>query len=158
MVAVLGGEVSTGRIRIIYCGVILSCEEAHDLRRAREWTTALTEWCEGQPDMVAFTGRCLVDRVQIMRLDGSWQEAMEEAHRAAGCSLEGENPAAAAEAHYQRERSHRLRGELRRPRRPSRWQVRHGRAPQPGWPCSDLPKATREGRGSGDPQGGLGGG
>ena len=88
MVAVLAGEVSPVSSGIVYCGVILACEEAHDLRRAREWTTALTDWAKGQPDLVAFTGRCLVHRAQIMRLDGSWQAAMDEAHRAAERCLE----------------------------------------------------------------------
>lgn len=111
MVAVLAGEVSPVSSGIVYCGAILACEEAHELRRAREWTTALTRWCEGQPDLVAFTGRCLVHRAQIMRMDGSWQEAIEEARRAAERCLKGENPVAAGEAHYQRAEVHRLRGE-----------------------------------------------
>ncbi len=113
MVAVVAGEVSPVSSGIVYCGVILACEQAHDLRRAREWTTALTQWCEGQPDLVAFTGRCLVHRAQIMRMDGSWEEAIEEARRAAERCLKGENPVAAGEAHYQRGEVHRLRGEHR---------------------------------------------
>ena len=111
MAEVLAGKVSPVCSGIVYCGAILACEEAHELRRAREWTTALTEWCEGQPDLVAFTGRCLVHRAQIMRMDGSWQEAIEEARRAAERCLQGENPVAAGEAHYQRGEVHRLRGE-----------------------------------------------
>ena len=111
MVSVLAGEVSSVSSGIVYCGVILACEEAHDLRRSREWTTAMTEWCAAQPDLVAFTGRCLVHRAQIMRMDGAWQAAIEEAHRAAERCLKGENPVVAGEAHYQRGEVHRLRGE-----------------------------------------------
>jgi hypothetical protein len=102
MVGVTAGEVSPISSGIVYCGAILACEDAHELRRAREWTIALTQWCEGQPDLVAFTGRCLVHRAQIMRLDGSWDEAIDEARRAAERSLKGENLVAAGEACYQR--------------------------------------------------------
>jgi DNA-binding CsgD family transcriptional regulator len=132
MVAVIAGEVSPVSSGIVYCGVILACEEAHDLRRAREWTTALTEWCEGQPDLVAFTGRCLVHRAQIMRMDGSWQEAIEEAYRAAERCLEGENPGAAGEAHYQRGEVHRLRGEHSVAEEAFREASGQGWEPQPG--------------------------
>jgi DNA-binding NarL/FixJ family response regulator len=132
MVAVLAGEVSPVSSGIVYCGVILACEQAHELRRAREWTTALTQWCEGQPDLVAFTGRCLVHRAQIMRMDGSWEEAIEEARRAAERCLKGENPVAAGEAHYQRGEVHRLRGEHKAAEEAYREASGHGWEPQPG--------------------------
>ena len=51
--------------------------------RAREWTAAPTRWCEDQPDMVAFTGRCLLHRAEIMELQGAWRDALEEAQRLA---------------------------------------------------------------------------
>ncbi len=132
MVAVLAGEVSPVSSGIIYCGVILSCEEAHDLARAREWTIALADWCKDQPDLVAFTGRCLVHRTQIMRLEGSWEEAIDEARRAAERCLKGENPVAAGEAHYQRGEVHRLRGEHEAAEDAFRAASSHGREPQPG--------------------------
>ena len=48
-----------------------------------EWTAAPTRWCEDQPDMVAFTGRCLLHRAEIMELQGAWRDALEEAQRLA---------------------------------------------------------------------------
>jgi len=132
MVAVIAGEVSPVSSGIVYCGVILACDEAHDLRRAREWTAALTHWCEGQPDLVAFTGRCLVHRAQIMRMDGSWDQAIEEARRAAERCLKGENPVAAGEACYQRGEVHRLRGEHSAAEEAYREASGHGWEPQPG--------------------------
>jgi DNA-binding CsgD family transcriptional regulator len=132
MVAVLAGEVSPVGSGHVYCAVILGCEAAHDLRRAREWTTALTEWCAGQPDLVAFTGRCMVHRAQIMRMDGSWQAAIEEARRAAERCLRGENRVAAGEAHYQRGEVHRLRGEHSAAEEAFRAASGQGSEPQPG--------------------------
>ncbi|HSD23643.1 MAG TPA: response regulator transcription factor [Solirubrobacterales bacterium] len=132
MVAVIAGEVSPVSSGIVYCGAILACQEAHELRRAREWTNALTQWCAGQPELVAFTGRCLVHRAQIMRMDGSWQEAIEEARRAAERCLKGENPVAAGEAHYQRGEVHRLRGEHAAAEEAYREASGHGWEPHPG--------------------------
>jgi DNA-binding NarL/FixJ family response regulator len=132
MVAVLAGEVSPVASGIVYCGVILACEQAHDIRRAREWTTALSDWWKAQPDLVAFTGRCLVHRAQIMRLDGSWEESIGEARRAAERCLKGENPVAAGEAHYQRGEVHRLRGEHSEAEGAYTEASAHGWEPQPG--------------------------
>ena len=132
MVAVIAGEVSPISSGIVYCGVILACEDAHELRRAQEWTAALSDWCEHQPDLVAFTGRCLVHRAQIMRLKGDWERAIEEAERAAERCTQGENPAAAGQAHYQRGEIHRMLAEHRAAESAYRDASRLGRDPQPG--------------------------
>ncbi len=132
MVAVTAGELSPIASGIVYCGVILACQDAHELRRAQEWTTALSGWCERQPDLVAFTGRCLVHRAQIMQLRGAWLEAIEEARRAAERCLRAENPAAAGEACYQRGEIHRLLGDYRAAEEAYREASGHGWEPQPG--------------------------
>ena len=133
MVAVSAGELSPIVSGLVYCGVILGCQAAYEPRRAHEWTTALTHWCEQQPDMVAFTGRCLTHRAEIMWLHGAWPEALEEARRAGRRSAEGKNALAGGEAVYLQGEVHRLRGRARRrPRRPTGTASRSGREPQPG--------------------------
>ena len=94
MVVVTTQELSPFVVGIVYCGVILACSDAFEVARARQWTQALTEWKEQQPELVAFTGRCLVHRAEILQLGGSWADALEEARLAGRRFVETKNPAA----------------------------------------------------------------
>ena len=132
MVAATAGELSPIVTGLVYCSVIEACEQAYVLGRAREWTAALTHWCEEQPDLVAFTATCLIRRAEILLRHGSWSDAIEEARRAHRRFAEefGRKPPAAAL--YQLAEVHRLRGEYDAAEESYRNASQGGYEPQPG--------------------------
>jgi DNA-binding CsgD family transcriptional regulator len=132
MVAVTAGEVSPVFTGVVYCSVIACCEEAFEPRRASEWTKALTRWCDEQPQMVSFTGRCLAHRANIRQLQGAWHEALEEALAARERAEQAMNRAATGQALYQQGELHRLRGDFAAAEAAYREASGYGREPQPG--------------------------
>ena len=132
MVSVTAGEVSPVMTGVVYCGVIACCEEAFEPGRAREWTNALTRWCEQQPQMVAFTGRCLAHRAGIMQLHGAWRDALDEARLARDRCEQAMNLAATGQALYQQGELLRLQGDFAAAEQAYRDANRFGREPQPG--------------------------
>jgi len=132
MVAVTAPDIPPILTGVVYCGVIACCEDAFDPRRAQEWTTALTRWCERQPQMVSFTGRCLAHRAGIMQLHGAWDDALAEARLARERCEQAMNRSATGQALYQQGELHRLRGELAAAEAAYRDASRFGHEPQPG--------------------------
>ena len=133
MVAVTAGELSPMVTGLVYCNTIGFWQSVYELRRAREWTDALTRWCEQQPGMVAHTGVCLVHRAEIMQLQGAWDAALEEARRAGERFAEGVlNERVCGKAFYRQGEVHRLRGERKAAEESYREAHRRGFEPQPG--------------------------
>jgi len=130
MVAVTSGELSPIVAGILYCNTIAVCRDAFEVRRAREWTAALTLWCERQPDMVAHKGVCLVHRAEIMQLQGDWEQALDEARRVESGGVL--NRRASSAGLYLQGELHRLRGEFEAAEEAFRVATTRGRDVQPG--------------------------
>jgi ATP/maltotriose-dependent transcriptional regulator MalT len=145
MVAVTSDELSPVVTGLIYCSAIASCQRVYALDRAREWTAALARWCDAQPQLVLFTGSCLVHRAEILQIGGSWPEAIEEARRAGEQCLRGAFDAeAAGRACYQQAEIHRLRGELAAAEEAYRQASQKGVEPQPGLALLRLAEGDAE--------------
>jgi DNA-binding CsgD family transcriptional regulator len=132
MLAAIGDELSPIVTGIVYCGAIAGCADVYELRRAHEWTDALSRWWDEQPDMVAFTGRCLAHRAELLELHGDWPRALNEARRARERCEQATNRIAAGQAAYQQAEVLRRQGELAAAETAYREANTLGREPQPG--------------------------
>jgi DNA-binding NarL/FixJ family response regulator len=132
MLAVTSGEVSPEIVGMAYCAAIETYQQAFDLRRAQEWTSVLSGWCEAQPDAVPFRGRCMVYRTELMVFHGEWVAAADEVRRAHD-RLVGPPPSPAlGDADYQQAELERLRGSFAAAAAGYRRAAEHGRQPEPG--------------------------
>jgi DNA-binding CsgD family transcriptional regulator/tetratricopeptide (TPR) repeat protein len=127
---------------VIYCGLLEACHELVDLRRAHEWTEAMTRWCAPLPAASLYPGICRVHRVEILDLRGEWEDA--EAAASAACQdLVGIDVFAVADGHY-------AIGELRRRRGDAAAEEAYlraheaGRDPQPGLALLRLTQGRTE--------------
>ena len=132
MVAATGGELTPVVTGIVYCSSIASCHRVFAFDRVREWTAALSGWCEAQPQLAIFTGHCLVHRAEVLEMNGAWPEAVDEARRAVARCVRVVEREAAGRAHYQQAEIHRLRGDFAEADAAYFEASRSGFEPQPG--------------------------
>jgi DNA-binding NarL/FixJ family response regulator len=132
MVSVTADEVDPMLAGIAYCQVITLCQAVFDVRRAREWTEALTRWCDSQPELVPFRGNCLVHRCEILQLQGAWTDARDAARQACEWLAGPPDWDSLGSAHYQLAEIQRLRGELAPAEASYRRASVAGRDPEPG--------------------------
>ena len=132
MLAAISRQLSPMCTGIMFCAAIEQCTLAFDVRRAAEWTDALTGWCGAQPDLVPYRGQCLVHRSEVFLRKGAWDDAAAEIARACERLADPPHPALGL-AWYQQGELHRLRGELTAAERAYQAARECGREPAPGF-------------------------
>jgi len=133
MLGITAGETSPRVTGWIYCSTISTCHELHEVRRAREWTTALNAWCDALPQLSgAFSGICRIHRSQLLQLGGAWPDAVREAQVACEHLTQGYGELVAGAAFYQLGEIHRLRGEAADADEAYRRASQYGWQTQPG--------------------------
>jgi DNA-binding CsgD family transcriptional regulator len=137
MLAVSSGEVGPIVSGIVYCAVILECMQLFDLARAAEWTAALDEWCQAQPDLVPYRGQCLVHQSQLRQAAGDWPGAVATVADARNRLSDPPHPALGL-AYYQEGELYRLRGEVDAAAGAYRRASRAGYEPMPGLALLEL--------------------
>ena len=132
MLAATTTELSPLVVGMVFCGVIRTAHEFHDLGRAREWTTAVERWCMTQPDLDMYRGECQVYRAHVLQLGGDWQRAAEEV--AAACRAFQRPPPhpAIGLALYEQGELHRLAGRYAKAEESFAQAAAHGHTAQPG--------------------------
>lgn len=137
MVSVSAGEVGPITTGVVYCAVILECMALFDLQRAAQWTDALGDWCETQPDLVPYRGQCMVHRSQLQMVAGQWPDAIRTAEAACRRLTDPPHPALGL-AYYQAGELHRLIGEFDAAEAAYRQASRLGHDPVPGIAWLDM--------------------
>jgi DNA-binding NarL/FixJ family response regulator len=132
MVAVIAGDVMPMLAGDIYCSVLEGCHEIFDLRRGREWTESLVQWCASQPDLVRYRGECLIYRAEIKQAQGDWPEAVDDARRACELLSSRVSHPMLGAAFYRIGEIQRLRGEMNDAEETFRQATHCGRTAQPG--------------------------
>jgi DNA-binding NarL/FixJ family response regulator len=145
LIAAATGDLSPIVTGIVFCNTIAFCRTRYEVRRVREWTSALTQWCERQPEMVAHNGLCLVHRAEIMMMQGAWEKALAEARRSSERFILGAlNRLAGGAAFYCQGEAHRMRGDYDAAEQAYRLASQHGREPQPGLALMRLAQGKPE--------------
>src|SRR5690606_6903291 len=128
---------------IVYCAAIETCRKVWDLRRAQEWTSALTRWCDAQPDIIPFRGQCLARRAEIIQFHGEWVKALEETSNACKLLTRRSGEPAAGEAYYRKAELQRLLGDFEGAEGSYREAAKWSRNPQPGLALLRLAQGER---------------
>jgi len=116
----------------VYCWTISTCRDLLEVRRAGEWTARFEQWCERTALPGGWRGDCRVHRAELLRLQGRWTEAEEEAESASEDFLRFDMPAEIGPAAYEIGELRLRRGDLAGARDAFRRALEAGAEPQPG--------------------------
>lgn len=128
---VLSGNVTALVGGIVYCGIVSSCCNGGDWRRAEQWSTGFSRWCK-QNHVDAFAGACLVHQAEVDVMSGKLNEAMEAMHRADPLIRVGA-PWASGELHRLMGDVQLARGEIDAAEQSYLLAYQNGRDPYPGY-------------------------
>jgi DNA-binding CsgD family transcriptional regulator len=117
---------------LVACSVVEGCQQVGAFDRAGEWTAALSAWCDEQPELVPFSGECLVHRAEVLLRRGHWHDSLSEARSAARCAERDARAATAAAAAYQQGEALRRLGRMEDAERAYVAAQQGGHDPMPG--------------------------
>jgi DNA-binding CsgD family transcriptional regulator len=144
LVAIESEELSPAMAGWAYCSCMIGCGEAFDLRRAISWTRSAMAWADGQSDLEAYTGVCLLNRSRVRRMAGAWDDALDDVERACSKLSEDRIHYELGDAYYQRGELMRLRGDHPEADESYGLASRYGHDPQPGMALLRLAQGKAE--------------
>jgi class 3 adenylate cyclase len=140
--AAISGELEPWTTGFVYCCTITSSSGLGDFRRAKEWTEAANRWCD-RTQTKGFPGACRVHRASIMRLQGDWPTAEQEAVQACE-ELGAFDPFTTGAGFYEIGEIRRRRGDFAAAEEAYRQAKEWGRDPQPGLALLRLAQGKAE--------------
>ncbi|WP_251006812.1 helix-turn-helix transcriptional regulator [Agromyces sp. ISL-38] len=133
MLSVTEGATSPRVTSMLYCSAIATCHEALELGRVREWGRSLDGWLNTLPPLHgAYFGNCRIYRSLLLRLQGSWQAAVEELADVCIDLAEGYGRRVVGHAYYHLGEMHRLLGDAAEAEDAYRRASEYGEPIQPG--------------------------
>jgi DNA-binding CsgD family transcriptional regulator len=131
MLSALSDELKPMWTGAIYCGLLDTCHELVDLRRASEWTEATRRWCAPLPAASLYPGLCRVHWAEVLQVRGAWEQA--EAEALGACAdMADIDVFAVADGYYEVGEIRRRKGDHAGAEEAYTLAHRAGRDPQPG--------------------------